>query len=52
MLRPYICTIVMPDGSVGRCRGLFATDWDALDAMLTAFFDARCITARREVAAC
>ena len=46
-LRSYLITIVMPDGSGGHCRGLFATDWDAIDAMFAAFHDARRITARR-----
>ena len=35
-LRPYRIT-----------KGLFATDWDAIDAMLGAFHDARRISARR-----
>ncbi len=46
-LRPYLITIVMHDGSGGHCRGLFATDWDAIDAMFDAFHDARRITAKR-----
>ena len=46
-LRPYRITIVMQDGSSGHCRGEFATDWDAIDAMLSAFHDARRISAKR-----
>lgn len=43
----YLITIVMPDGSQGRCRGLFDNDWHAIDCMLAAFFDAQRISARR-----
>lgn len=46
----YLITIVMHDGSVGRCRGNFANDWDAIDAMCGAFYDAKRICARREAA--
>ncbi len=48
MPRKYLITITMPDGSYGYCRGLFASDWDAIDAMMSAFHDARRISARRE----
>lgn len=43
----YLITIVMQDGSHGRCYGLFENDWQAIDCMLTDFFDARRISARR-----
>ena len=46
-MKPYLITIVMHDGSHGQCRGLFANDWAAIDAMLGAFHDARRISARR-----
>lgn len=46
-MRRYLITIVMPDGSRGQCKGLFCNDWDAIEAMQTAFFDARSITPRR-----
>ena len=49
-MKSYLITIVMHDGSVGRCRGSYLTDWDALDAMCTAFYDAKRISARREAA--
>ncbi len=51
-MHAYVITIVMHDGSAGRCRGLFGTEWDAIDAMLAAFHDARRISARREVRPC
>jgi len=43
----YLITIVMPDGSRGRCHGIFDNDWHAIDSMLVAFFNAKCISARR-----
>ena len=46
-MKNYLITIVMPDGSGGHCRGEFATDWDAIDAMFAAFHDARAITVKR-----
>jgi hypothetical protein len=46
-MHSYLITIVMHDGSRGHCRGVFATDWDAIDAMFGAFHDARRISARR-----
>ena len=46
-MNSYLIIIVMHDGSRGRCRGLFASDWDAIDAMLTAFGDAKRVTPRR-----
>lgn len=46
-MRSYLITIVMHDGSRGRCRGLFTSDWEAIDAVTTAFFDARSIFPRR-----
>ena len=46
-MKNYLITIVMPDGSQGRCRGQFFSDWDAIDCMLAAFFDAQRISARR-----
>jgi len=47
IMRSYLITITMPDGSRGRCRGLFASDWDAIDAVMTAFHDAASICPRR-----
>jgi len=46
-MKAYLLTIKMPDGSVGRCRGMFANDWDAITTMLDAFGDARMVSARR-----
>lgn len=46
-MHSYLITIVMEDGSRGTCRGLFANDWAAIDAMLAAFHDARQISPRR-----
>mgnify|MGYP003608700638 CR=1 FL=1 len=46
-MHKYLITIFMHDGSAGRCKGLFATDWDAIDAVLAAFFDAKSIRCRR-----
>ncbi len=46
-LHKYRITIVMPDGSHGTAWGRFGTDWDAIDAVMTAFGDARRISARR-----
>ena len=47
-MKKYVITIVMQDGSRGRLRGQFASDWDALDAAMSGFYDARRISARRE----
>lgn len=47
MMRSYVIKIVMPDGSVGRCRGIFDSDWAAIDAILSAFSDASSVTPRR-----
>lgn len=47
MLHKYLITIVMADGSQGRCHGLFENDWHAIDCVMDAFFDARRISARR-----
>lgn len=46
-MRNYLITIFMHDGSHGTCRGAFANDWQAIDAMFDAFHDAKCISARR-----
>lgn len=46
-MRNYLITIYMHDGSYGHCRGQFATDWCAIDAMTDAFFDAQSIRVRR-----
>lgn len=35
-MRAYLITIVMHDGSRGTCRGAFASDWQAIDTMMTA----------------
>jgi hypothetical protein len=47
MLHKYQITIVMPDGSRGTAWGLFASQWAAIDSYLTAFANARRISARR-----
>lgn len=49
-MKTYLITIVMHDGSCGVCRGVFANDWAAIDAMFDAFHDAARITARRGMA--
>ena len=46
-MRAYLITIVMHDGSGGTCRGAFASDWQAIDTMMTAFHDAKRIIPRR-----
>lgn len=43
----YRVTIVMDDGSHGTAWGLFSNDWDAIECFLSAFSDARRISARR-----
>jgi hypothetical protein len=50
-MRPYLILIRMCDGSKGRLRGLFDSDWDAIDAVLGAFGDAVSVVPRREGAA-
>lgn len=46
-MRDYLITICFHGGGYGRCRGRFASDWDAIDAMTDVFFDAQWIRARR-----
>ena len=46
-MKPYLITVRMPDGSGGRFSGIFATDWDAIDAALKIFATACLVTARR-----
>ena len=46
-MKKYLIIITMPDGSVGRSQGLFATDWDAIDSAFTSFADAINVVARR-----
>lgn len=46
-MRNYLITIYLHGGAFGHCRGSFATDWDAIDAMTTAFSDAQSIRVRR-----
>lgn len=46
-MRNYLITICFHGGGGCRCTGQFATDWDAIDAMTDAFFDAQWIRARR-----
>ena len=46
-MNKYLITITMCDGSCGQCKGIFASDWDAIDAVLTAFHEATRITTRR-----
>lgn len=46
-MRNYLITICFHGGGYGRCRGQFASDWDAIDAMTDVFFDAQWIRAKR-----
>lgn len=46
-VRNYLITICFHGGGYGRYRGQFASDWDAIDAMTDAFFNAQWICARR-----
>lgn len=46
-MKSYLITIFMHGGSYGQCWGQFLTDWDALDAVSGAFFDAKSIRMRR-----
>lgn len=46
-MRNYLITIVMRNGSSGRCQGLFESEWHAIDCALSTFFEARRISARR-----
>lgn len=46
-MRTYLITILMRDGSKGRCHGLFESEWHAIDCALSTFFEARRISARR-----
>lgn len=46
-LNKYRITIVMPDGSHGTAWGRFGNDWDAIEAVMTAFSEAKRISARR-----
>lgn len=46
-MNKYIITITMPDGSTGRAWGLYASDWDAIDAYMLAFPSAASVTPRR-----
>lgn len=39
-MRNYLITICFHGGGYGCCQGQFASDWDAIDAMTNAFFDA------------
>lgn len=50
-MRRYLLLICMQDGSTGRLRGQFESDWAAIDAVLGAFGDAVSVVARREIAA-
>lgn len=50
MMRRYLVLICMSDGSMGRLRGEFASDWEAIDTVLGSFGDAVSVVARREVA--
>ncbi|GKT19752.1 hypothetical protein AVHY2522_23630 [Acidovorax sp. SUPP2522] len=34
MMKSYLVLITMDDGSCGRMRGIFCTDWEAIDAAL------------------
>ena len=46
-MHKYQVTIRMPDGSLGRCWGLFSSDWNAIDTVMASFPDAKRISARR-----
>jgi hypothetical protein len=43
----YRITITMPDGSRGRCMGLFADGFEAIAQTLADFPDARGVSAMR-----
>ena len=43
----YLITIVMHDGSKGRCKLTAESDWQAIDAVLLVFHDALSISPRR-----
>lgn len=47
-MRNYLITIYMHDGMKCCCKGQFANDWDAIDAMTTVFFNAQSIRVRRQ----
>lgn len=46
-MNKYLIIITMPDGSVGRAWGLYATDWDAIDTAMCCFPGAASVTPRR-----
>ena len=46
-LHKFRISVVMHDGSRGTSWGLFTNYWDAIDSAMTAFYNARRITARR-----
>lgn len=46
-MNKYLIIITMRDGSVGRAKGIFASDWDAIDSAFTSFADAINVVARR-----
>ena len=51
-MRNYLSTIYLHDASQRHsskicCQGRFANDWDAIDAMTSAFFNAQSIRVRR-----
>ncbi len=49
MMRAYLILITMDDGSTGRLRGLFCSDWAAIDAVLGSGLDGvRSVKPRRE----
>lgn len=47
MMRKYVISIVMPDGSCGKAWGLFPSAWAAIDSVMATFADAKRISARR-----
>ena len=50
-MRKYLIFITMDDGSRGRLRGLFASDWEAIDTVLGSGLEGvRLVCPRREVA--
>ena len=50
-MRAYLLIICMDDGSKGRMRGLFRSDWEAIDAVLGSNLDHVAAVVPRRVAA-
>ena len=46
-MKTYSITITMPDGSQGKCLGIFSDGFAAINAILNDFPDAKSVSARR-----